>query len=257
MMWQMNDDPWSSFIVKVTLAGDKESTYSIYLLYFAAHRGGCMRWMLTLCFVFQQTGSAVQLRWLRVFPFAENGPENNQRKKVRFLGFKPLGRRMWVAAWVLCELLWFRAFSVSVWSIRLPPDHPWAPSVSTVDTDIRWRTDTPPGSGCTHNHCACWLLTFLTFPQLGGPIWAEPIHDSRFVQKVLSAVAGNPSRFGTSKRIEGVLSMVTEVPPFYSLSRGSLCCQTHQHNFDASALAGAGGCASLLHYRQPEQHPAL
>lgn len=43
MMWQMNDDPWSSFIVKVTLAGDKESTYSIYLLYFAAHRGGCMR----------------------------------------------------------------------------------------------------------------------------------------------------------------------------------------------------------------------
>lgn len=42
-------------------------------------------------------------------------------------------------------------------------------------------------------------------------MWAEPIHDLAFVQKVLSAVSGNPSRFGTSKRIEGMLSMVTEV----------------------------------------------
>lgn len=42
-------------------------------------------------------------------------------------------------------------------------------------------------------------------------MWAEPIHDLPFVQKVLSAVSGNPSRFGTSKRIEGMLSMVTEV----------------------------------------------
>lgn len=48
-------------------------------------------------------------------------------------------------------------------------------------------------------------------PQLGGPLWAEPIHDSAFVQKVLSAVSANPGRFGTSKRIEGMLSMVTEV----------------------------------------------
>lgn len=47
--------------------------------------------------------------------------------------------------------------------------------------------------------------------QLGGPLWAEPIHDLTFVQKVLSAVSANPGRFGTSKRIEGVLSMVTEV----------------------------------------------
>lgn len=47
--------------------------------------------------------------------------------------------------------------------------------------------------------------------QLGGPLWAEPIHDLPFVQKVLSAVSVNPGRFGTSKRIEGMLSMVTEV----------------------------------------------
>ncbi|XP_035516052.1 tRNA (guanine(26)-N(2))-dimethyltransferase [Morone saxatilis] len=57
--------------------------------------------------------------------------------------------------------------------------------------------------------------------QLGGPIWAEPIHNLPFVQKVLSAVSGNPSRFGTSKRIEGMLSMVTEeledVPLYYTV----------------------------------------
>lgn len=54
--------------------------------------------------------------------------------------------------------------------------------------------------------------------QLGGPLWAEPIHDSSFVHKVLSAVSGNPSRFGTTKRIEGMLSMVTEVRLWYSHS---------------------------------------
>lgn len=257
MMWQMNDDPWSSFIVKVTLAGDKESTYSIYLLYFAAHRGGCTRLNSDFMFCVSANRLCCTTALAAGLSICREWAGKQSTEKSEIFGIQTFG-----TSDVSCcvGLVWeprFRAFSVSVWSIRLPPDHPWAPSVSTVDTDIRWRTDTPPGSGCTHNHCACWLLTFLTFPQLGGPIWAEPIHDSRFVQKVLSAVAGNPSRFGTSKRIEGVLSMVTEVPPFYSLSRGSLCCQTHQHNFDASALAGVGGCASLLHYRQPEQHPAL
>ncbi|KAG9337366.1 hypothetical protein JZ751_028786 [Albula glossodonta] len=57
----------------------------------------------------------------------------------------------------------------------------------------------PECEHCGHRH------------QLGGPVWAEPLHNIQFVQKVLSAVSGNPSRFGTSRRIEGMLSMVTEV----------------------------------------------
>lgn len=57
--------------------------------------------------------------------------------------------------------------------------------------------------------------------QMGGPLWAEPIHDPAFVQKVLSAVSGNPSRFGTSKRIEGMLSMVTEVCIFLFICSSS------------------------------------
>lgn len=48
-------------------------------------------------------------------------------------------------------------------------------------------------------------------PQLGGPMWAEPIHDLDFVGQVLDAVTTNPGRFHTSTRIQGVLSVVTEV----------------------------------------------
>ncbi|KAM6149047.1 tRNA (guanine(26)-N(2))-dimethyltransferase [Erethizon dorsatum] len=47
--------------------------------------------------------------------------------------------------------------------------------------------------------------------QLGGPIWAEPIHDLDFVGRILEAVSANPCRFHTSERIQGVLSVVTEV----------------------------------------------
>lgn len=47
--------------------------------------------------------------------------------------------------------------------------------------------------------------------QLGGPLWAEPIHDLDFVGRVLEAVSANPGRFHTSERIRGVLSVVTEV----------------------------------------------
>lgn len=47
--------------------------------------------------------------------------------------------------------------------------------------------------------------------QIGGPLWAEPIHDLDFVGRILEAVSTNPSRFHTSERIRGVLSVVTEV----------------------------------------------
>ena len=48
-------------------------------------------------------------------------------------------------------------------------------------------------------------------PQLGGPMWAEPLHDLDFVGRVLEAVSANPGRFHTAERIRGVLSVVAEV----------------------------------------------
>ncbi|KAM8772708.1 tRNA (guanine(26)-N(2))-dimethyltransferase [Acanthopagrus schlegelii] len=89
--------------------------------------------------------------------------------------------------------------------------------------------------------------------QLGGPMWAEPIHDLPFVQKVLSAVSGNPSRFGTSKRIEGMLSMVTEeledVPLYYTVDSlsSTVHCNTPSLLQFRSALLHAGHRVSLSH----------
>ncbi|XP_071359933.1 tRNA (guanine(26)-N(2))-dimethyltransferase [Trachinotus anak] len=89
--------------------------------------------------------------------------------------------------------------------------------------------------------------------QLGGPIWAEPIHDLPFVQKVLSAVSGNPSRFGTAKRIEGMLSMVTEeledVPLYYTVDSlsSTIHCNTPPLLQFRSALLHAGHRVSLSH----------
>ncbi|XP_070838793.1 tRNA (guanine(26)-N(2))-dimethyltransferase isoform X1 [Chaetodon trifascialis] len=105
-------------------------------------------------------------------------------------------------------------------------------------------TGPPVGSEC--EHCG-------QRHQLGGPLWAEPIHDLAFVQRVLSAVSGNPSRFGTSKRIEGMLSMVTEeledVPLYYTVD--SLSSTIHSNTPPLlqfrSALLHAGHRVSLSH----------
>lgn len=79
---------------------------------------------------------------------------------------------------------------------------------------MKYSAATGPPVGPNCEHCG-------QRHQLGGPAWAEPLHDINFVQKVLGAVSGNPTRFRTSKRIEGMLSMVTEelqdVPLYYTL----------------------------------------
>uniref|UniRef100_A0A6J0UA17 tRNA (guanine(26)-N(2))-dimethyltransferase n=2 Tax=Pogona vitticeps TaxID=103695 RepID=A0A6J0UA17_9SAUR len=89
--------------------------------------------------------------------------------------------------------------------------------------------------------------------QLGGPLWAEPLHDVGFVQRVLSAVGNNPGRFQTSQRIQGILSMVMEelsdVPLYYTLDH--LCKTIHCNSPSLlqfrSALLHAGYRVSLSH----------
>ncbi|KAG7491441.1 hypothetical protein MATL_G00003760 [Megalops atlanticus] len=111
---------------------------------------------------------------------------------------------------------------------------------------MKYSAATGPPTGpncerCGHRH------------QLGGPIWAEPLHSTQFVQKVLSAVSGNPSRFGTSRRIEGMLSMVTEeledVPLYYTLDSlsSTVHCNTPPLLQFRSALLHAGFRVSLSH----------
>uniref|UniRef100_A0A672MKJ0 tRNA (guanine(26)-N(2))-dimethyltransferase n=1 Tax=Sinocyclocheilus grahami TaxID=75366 RepID=A0A672MKJ0_SINGR len=111
---------------------------------------------------------------------------------------------------------------------------------------MKYSAATGPPVGPNCEHCR-------QRHQLGGPIWAEPIHDIKFVQKVLGAVSGNPTHFRTSKRIEGVLSMVTEelqdVPLYYVLDHlsSTVHCNTPPLLQFRSALLHAGYRVSLSH----------
>uniref|UniRef100_A0A3Q2T8Y3 tRNA (guanine(26)-N(2))-dimethyltransferase n=1 Tax=Fundulus heteroclitus TaxID=8078 RepID=A0A3Q2T8Y3_FUNHE len=112
--------------------------------------------------------------------------------------------------------------------------------------NMKYSAATGPPVGPDCEHCG-------QRHQLGGPIWAEAIHDLEFVQKVLAAVSGNPSRFGTSKRIEGMLSMVTEeledVPLYYTVDSlsSTIHCNTPSLLQFRSALLHAGHKVSLSH----------
>lgn len=111
---------------------------------------------------------------------------------------------------------------------------------------MKYSAATGPPVGPNCEHCGQRF-------QLGGPMWAEPLHDHSFVQKVLGAVSGNPKRFGTSKRIEGMLSMVTEeledVPLYYVLDHlsSTVHCNTPPMLQFRSALLHAGYRVSFSH----------
>ncbi|KAM9313070.1 tRNA (guanine(26)-N(2))-dimethyltransferase [Gastrophryne carolinensis] len=88
--------------------------------------------------------------------------------------------------------------------------------------------------------------------QVGGPIWAEALHDKEFVRRVLSASERNPKRFKTSDRIDGMLSMVTEeldIPLYYTLDNlsSTIRCNTPGLLQFRSALLYAGYKVSLSH----------
>ncbi|KAJ6668032.1 hypothetical protein lerEdw1_016353 [Lerista edwardsae] len=103
----------------------------------------------------------------------------------------------------------------------------------------------PVGPSCEHCH--------QRHQQLGGPMWAEPLHDVDFVQRVLSAVGSNPSRFQTGQRIQGILSMAIEelsdVPLYYTLDHLSktIRCNSPSLLQFRSALLHAGYRVSLSH----------
>ncbi|CAJ0955449.1 unnamed protein product, partial [Ranitomeya imitator] len=90
--------------------------------------------------------------------------------------------------------------------------------------------------------------------QVGGPLWAEPLHDVTFVQKVLTASERKkPQTLQDSDRIEGMLSMVTEelnIPLYYTLDNLSStvrCINTPSLLQFRSALLHAGYKVSLSH----------
>ncbi|XP_071275071.1 tRNA (guanine(26)-N(2))-dimethyltransferase isoform X2 [Agelaius tricolor] len=89
--------------------------------------------------------------------------------------------------------------------------------------------------------------------QVGGPVWAEPLHDPSFVEGLLAALERSPGRFQTEPRMRGMLSVIAEelsdVPLYYTLDGLS---STVRSNTPAllqlrSALLHAGFRVSLSH----------
>ena len=63
---------------------------------------------------------------------------------------------------------------------------------------------------------------------IGGPISVASLHDKNFVERIIRSVQEDPSRFTTSKRIEGMLTMAMEeidVPLYYVMD--DLCNVIH------------------------------
>ena len=55
------------------------------------------------------------------------------------------------------------------------------------------------------------MLIYRFALQLAGPMWSGPIHDSSFASEVLKHVEEDPSRYGTSTRMRGMLTVASEV----------------------------------------------
>nr|CAD7397168.1 unnamed protein product [Timema poppensis] len=86
---------------------------------------------------------------------------------------------------------------------------------------------------------------------IGGPIWSGPLHDTDFVVRLSKHI--HTSTFGTLRRMEGVLAVISEelndVPLYYTMDR--LCsivrCQTMSILSVRSAVLNAGYRVSYSH----------
>ncbi|NWW12000.1 TRM1 dimethyltransferase, partial [Oreocharis arfaki] len=89
--------------------------------------------------------------------------------------------------------------------------------------------------------------------QVGGPVWAEPLHDPAFVEGLLAALERSPGRFATEPRLQGMLSVIAEelsdVPLYYTLDGLSSTIRSNTPSLLQlrSALLHAGFRVSLSH----------
>ncbi|XP_074423090.1 tRNA (guanine(26)-N(2))-dimethyltransferase isoform X1 [Larus michahellis] len=118
--------------------------------------------------------------------------------------------------------------------------------VTSHGTGFKYGAATGPPVGPTCEFCQ-------QRHQLGGPMWAEPLHDPAFVEGVLAALERSPGRFQTEERMRGMLSVITEelgdVPLYYTLDSlsSTIHCNTPSLLQVRSALLHAGYRVSLSH----------
>ncbi len=85
------------------------------------------------------------------------------------------------------------------------------------------------------------LSIFSLIRQVGGPIWADAIHDAAYVEDVMRIFNERKESFASHKRVFGLLSSIREVAAQWSHQ-----CQQELHSaplfYDLSALCNVVNC---------------
>ncbi|KAJ3043061.1 tRNA methyltransferase 1 [Rhizophlyctis rosea] len=77
----------------------------------------------------------------------------------------------------------------------------------------------------------------------GGPFWAAPIHDRQFLAQMLRHIKAEPKKYGTSPRMQGMLTVAFEelpIPLYYTLP--ALTGVVHSNTPPMSGI-----CSAILH----------
>ncbi|KAF9514517.1 hypothetical protein BS47DRAFT_1376523 [Hydnum rufescens UP504] len=87
---------------------------------------------------------------------------------------------------------------------------------------------------------------------VAGPMWSGPLHDREFVKEVLDLVNANPTSFGTTPRMQGMLTVASEeldVPFYFTPAKvaGFFQCNCPSLQDISSALLNAGHSVSRSH----------
>ncbi|KAK2466885.1 hypothetical protein APHAL10511_001143 [Amanita phalloides] len=87
---------------------------------------------------------------------------------------------------------------------------------------------------------------------LAGPMWSAPIHDSKFVERILEHLETNQKSYGTAVRMKGMLTIAKEELPnpfYFTTSRMASLFHSRTPSLDdiASALLNAGHKVSRSH----------
>ncbi|KAL8280543.1 hypothetical protein RQP46_007191 [Phenoliferia psychrophenolica] len=121
-------------------------------------------------------------------------------------------------------------------------------SAKTGDINYSYHTPSgpPPGAGDRCGECGGKY-------HIGGPMWGAPIHNLEFVEQMLEHVEKNPTDFGTTTRIVGMLSVakaeVADAPLYFTPGRlcGFFHCIPPSISIVASALLNGGFSVSRSH----------
>lgn len=101
--------------------------------------------------------------------------------------------------------------------------HPFCDTIPTKNDNVRFILKKGPPVGERCEHCG-------SRHQVGGPAYLGKLHDKEYLERVMARVVSQQEKFGTAKRIEGMLSMATEeldVPLYLEIDALNLVLHCH------------------------------